>query len=641
MNYLEKNLSLLADKQPELVDKIRIVTDSGFVETFRAKNGMPSLKVHSVSLHSGYDPVKEAERQASSLEMLTGKNVLLKGFGLGYLAEALVKQGRTVIAAEAEPEVLRKAFEMRDFCDWLRKLTIFCGEEAENFSLFLKRHNIGTEIQIVDHSPSIKLNPGFYSEVEKALTDSPAEGTDPQTPRINLPHIAVSDKDSSTVSQNRSLRIFIPSPLYGGSLPVAGYCRNALEKLGHTVEYFDSTPYYPIFSSTENITANQDHQGKLKALFTMFVAQAALAKALEFKPDLVFGVAQSPFTQDSLADFKRMNIPVAFWFVEDYQVLPYWQTFAPLYDYFFTIQRGGEFQQLLDQKGVRNHYLPMAADPEIHKPLNLSEAENTEFGSDLSFMGAGYPNRRVFLQNLLNDDFKLWGTEWDMNSPLAGKLQRNGARIPADEYVKIFNASKININLHSWMESGIVDPRGDFVNPRTFEIAACGGFQLCDPRLELPNLFDIGREIITFDSVEDFHRKKDYYLQHPDERDRIAEAGRQRVLREHTYLHRMQEMLKITLGIDTAALPFTAAVSGTQNSEPGVNLDNRAGELMKTAGADSELQEVFQAFSPDEILDVDKIAGYIRDKEGVLNKTERVFLLMKEFADWGRQKNVI
>ena len=406
------------------------------------------------------------------------------------------------------------------------------------------------------------------------------------------------------------------------------------------MEYFDSTPYYPIFSSIDKITPDQDHQGKLKALFTMFVAQAALAKAMEFKPDLVFGVAQSPFTQDSLADFKRLNIPVAFWFVEDYQVLPYWQTYAPLYDYFFTIQRGGEFEQLLNQKGVNHHYLPMAADPEKHKPVSLSEPEIEEFGSDISFMGAGYPNRRVFLQTLLNDDFKLWGTEWDMNSPLAGKLQRSGGRISVDDYVKIFNASKININLHSWMEPGIFNPRGDFVNPRTFEIAACGGFQLCDPRIELPNLFEIGKEIITFDSAEDFNRKKDYYLKNPEERGKIAEAGRQRVLRDHSYLHRMRDVLKITMGIDTDVSSTSVENPYFQRIIMGDNL-NRAGALKEAAVENAELREVFQAFPPEEALDVDKIAEYIRSKGGVLNKTEGIFLLMKEFADWGRQKKVI
>ena len=194
MNFLEKNLSLLAGKQPELTDRIRRVTDSGFVETFQAKSGMPSAKVHAVSLHSGYDPVKEAERQIAAVVLQTGKKVLLKGFGLGYLAEALIKQGLTVVAAEAEPEVLRKAFELRDFSNVLDKLTIFCGEARGNFGFFLKRYNIEKELQIVNHSPSVKLNPGFYAEVERAILEADTQHPEPLTSRTSSPQVTVSDK---------------------------------------------------------------------------------------------------------------------------------------------------------------------------------------------------------------------------------------------------------------------------------------------------------------------------------------------------------------------------------------------------------------------------------------------------------------
>jgi spore maturation protein CgeB len=43
----------------------------------------------------------------------------------------------------------------------------------------------------------------------------------------------------------------------------------------------------------------------------------------------------------------------------------------------------------------------------------------------------------------------------------------------------------------------------------------------------------------------DWFDKVDHFLAHPDERHRIIEAGRARVLEEHTYHHRAQRMLHI------------------------------------------------------------------------------------------------
>ena len=635
MNYFENNLSVISQRQPEFAQKLRTTEVSHDYEKLTSKTGKPVVKMRGITLHSAYDPEKEAERAVANAGYAPGSTVILHGFGLGYTAELLAEKGLNIVAADSDFGMIRIAMEMRDLTGALSKILFFESENPAAFNSFLTGKGIPAESPVIKHSPSVKLNPAYYADLSGGGGYYPAD-TPPLQP-LNDNRIPLTATRSAAAKT--SLKILIPSPLYGGSLPIAGYCRKAFESLGHSVEYVDCTPYYPIFKSIADVTPNEDHQAKLRALYTVFVAQVVLAKALEYKPDLVFGVAQSPFTQESLADFKRMNIPTAFWFMEDYNVLTYWKTFAPLYDHFFTIQRG-TFSPILDQMCVNHHYLPLAAEPDVHKPLQLSPSEQTEYGSNLSFVGAGYPNRRQFFSGLLADDFKLWGTEWDMDSPLVRVLQRNGSRISTEDCVKIFNASKININLHSWMDLNGINPEGDFVNPRTFEIAAAGGFQLVDPRSELSRLFDVGTEIITFGDFDDFQRKKEYYLHHPDEAARIAENGRRRVLTEHTYRRRMQEVLQIVLGIEPAQDAAETAAETPLSFNPGEN-PNTAGNLVKSAGNDEELREIFTAFDPAEVLDVDKIAEHIFTRDRDLNKAEGIFLLMKEFADWARQKKVI
>ena len=84
------------------------------------------------------------------------------------------------------------------------------------------------------------------------------------------------------------------------------------------------------------------------------------------------------------------------------------------------------------------------------------------------------------------------------------------------------------------------------MNPRTFEIAACGGFQLVDRRSLLGELFATGTEdaeLAVFDRIEDLVPRIQHFLAHPDEREAVARRGQVRVLRDHTYAARMQTLL--------------------------------------------------------------------------------------------------
>jgi spore maturation protein CgeB len=209
----------------------------------------------------------------------------------------------------------------------------------------------------------------------------------------------------------------------------------------------------------------------------------------------------------------------------------------------FLIQRDGYPERVQAAGAGSAIYLPTGCDPLVHCPLGLTDEEKQRWGSDISFVGAGYNNRQQVFATLAQRDFKIWGTEWPQMMPFSRLVQEKGRRVDPSEYVKIFNASAINLNLHSSMERDGVEPNGDFVNPRTFELAAAGAFQLVDERTLLPEKFEIGNEMITFANRVELEQKIDYYLAHPEERKAIAERSRKRALTEHTYVHRVQEML--------------------------------------------------------------------------------------------------
>ena len=338
------------------------------------------------------------------------------------------------------------------------------------------------------------------------------------------------------------LRVLVVLPLYGGSLPVGRCAARGLQEAGCLAEIFEAPAFYSAFTALEDLRLGVERFEALQNTFLQAVSQAILGKVDAFAPDLVLSLAQAPLSVLALKRLRAGNVPTAMWFVEDFRLFPYWRVFAPLYDLFAVIQKEPFLSELAAIGAPNALYLPLAADPALHRPLRLSPEEKKEFGSTLSFMGAGYPNRRRAFLELIPQDFKIWGTEWEGEPRLAPFVQRQGGRISPEDTVRIYNASAINLNLHSSVQATEAVSRGDFVNPRTFELAACGAFQLVDQRALLDELFS-PEELARFDSLPGLLAAVAHYKDRPDERRQMAARARERVLAEHTYARRMRALL--------------------------------------------------------------------------------------------------
>jgi len=339
------------------------------------------------------------------------------------------------------------------------------------------------------------------------------------------------------------LRILVVLPMYGGSLPIGRYCASALANLGHAVEVFEAPDFHPAFTALKTLRVTSDRLEFLENSFLQVVSNAIAAKVETFEPDLVLALAQAPLSRQTLKRLRRDGVATAMWFVEDFRLFTYWEAFAPFYDVFAVIQKE-PFGERLDAIGaVNNLYLPLAADPAFHRPLELSPVDRRVFGADLSFLGAGYPNRRAAFRQLLDFDFKIWGSDWDGDEALSRWVQKGGRRITPEEAVKIFSATAVNLNLHSSVDPKKLVTQGDFVNPRTFELAMCGAFQLVDERALMPELFTRD-ELAAFSSMEELKEKIRHFLDHPGEREAFAQRARKRALTEHCYEARMKTLLE-------------------------------------------------------------------------------------------------
>jgi spore maturation protein CgeB len=586
--FLERNLAALGAANPDLAAVLRNARRGGDLAVVPTKAGAPSLRAGDTALHSLYDPLQEAREWAEHYrtEIAEGSELVVLGFGLGHhVAELLRRTEKPVTVVEPRADVLRSAMEASDLAPVIGRARIVTdGEKLRPSPGF----------RVLRHASSVRLSPAPFAGAASRLAA-----------------LAVAAE---------GLRVAVVGPFYGGSLPIARYCVSALERLGHEVEFIDNSVYAATYHAIDAVTASTPHRDVLRVKFGEFASEAAMARIVPFRPDLVLALAQAPLGEAALECLRNQGIATAFWFVEDFRHMAYWRSVAARYDHFFAIQRGAFLDQLREAGAGHAAYLPMAASPAIHRKIDLSPEDLVDYGNDVSFVGAGYYNRRKLFEGLLDLDFGIWGDGWEGCHALEPLLRRNGARVSTEESVKVFNAARINVNLHSSSYHEGVNPDGDFVNPRTFEIAACGRFQLVDSRAELGELFRVGVEVTCFEGLAQLREMIAYYLAHPQEREAVAGRGRQRALRDHTYERRMETLIVSVLRAGYES-PWKAA---REREDPG--------RLVREAGTDSELGRYLGKFAGRRSLKLEDVVGRIRSDAGELSRIERTFLTLHEIA---------
>jgi spore maturation protein CgeB len=578
MNYLAQNLEGLRKRYPALVQAMQ-ENPGGLLTVVPSRGGIPSATYEGRWVHSEYDPRKEAQAWAETqlLEWKAGELGVVLGVGLLYHIEALVAlkpQGAMLVVIVPNVAELRDAASTRPMETWVNKVDWMWGMPAVMAEELAAK---SAPLRFMTYGPAARLHTDAHRDLEAVLRRVVAAK---QAGRI---HVAV------------------VGPIYGGSLGIARHTVAALESLGHRVSWLDQSLHHASYEAF-GVYREPRHRLTIQNRFADMLSLGVVTHLAEDPPDLVLALAQAPMNLAVLEHLRKKKFLTAMWFVENYRHLTYWRQVAGGYDYWFVIQQAS-CVDALKRAGARHvSYLPMAADPVLHRPLRLTAAEQDEYSADVSFVGAGYANRRTLLPRWLSKDwsFKLWGNEWEGADGLTSVLQRGGARIDTETCIKIFNATSVNLNLHSCAGDGL-DPEADFVNPRTFELAACGAFQLVDERSLLPDLF-AADEMIRFTAATEVPSFIRTWLDDGPGRRAIAEAARRRVLAQHTYEHRMRELLA-TIGMHQPDR-IGAIMRGDRNADA----------LTQRVDAPSELAAFLRRFPPGQRVELKDVAAQIKAK---------------------------
>lgn len=206
-----------------------------------------------------------------------------------------------------------------------------------------------------------------------------------------------------------------------------------------------------------------------------------------------------------------------------------------------------------NETGYKFHTILLAAD----KNRYFYEFDK-KYAADISFVGNYLPDKREFIRKhffplMRRYNVKAYGSDWTLADRLIGYIQKAGQyfkisqlkgirklKLPLEDERKVYSSSCISLNIH---EEHQRETGADF-NERTLKIPASGGFEICD-YVSIIRKYFTEKEIVMAENTKDWFEKIDYFIRNPQERGKIIEASRKKILEKHTYHNRVKQIISI------------------------------------------------------------------------------------------------
>ena len=252
-----------------------------------------------------------------------------------------------------------------------------------------------------------------------------------------------------------------------------------------------------------------------------------------YKPDVVFNLAMDSISTSFLQEMKEYmglligcSEPPVLLNEQDWQV----------YDLIAAPSEG--MLDYFNKVGLKTELLRFGFEPDVLLLLDHNYQKSVPV-SFVGSIGSIHSERLKVLETLcmkLGERMFVWAPSADHLSTTSSIRKRyQGSAFGCASY-QILSASKITVNCH-------INVAGQFAdNMRLFEATGMGTMLITDWKVNLHNMFEPEKEVITYRTAEECAELVLYYLEHDTEREIIARAGQERTLREHTYYQRMQEL---------------------------------------------------------------------------------------------------
>jgi spore maturation protein CgeB len=263
-------------------------------------------------------------------------------------------------------------------------------------------------------------------------------------------------------------------------------------------------------------------------------AQQRIARsALDRECEIVINL-ESRLMPSVVSHLRSNGVKVALWFTD--AMLSMWRQMMLLarYDAVF-LKEPHLVDRLRSMLDLPVWYLPEACNPRWHRPVVAPCTERF-----MVIAGNMYPSRIRLLERLMASGIplRLYGPgfpRWAGSTPL--RDVHTGRFAFTEEKARVFRSAAVVLNnLHPAEIHG--------VNARLFEAASCGAAVLTEFRPALPELFEIGTEVLAFADFGELLSQAEQLLGDASIGAKLGDAAALRAHESHTYDKRLAVILE-------------------------------------------------------------------------------------------------
>ncbi len=213
---------------------------------------------------------------------------------------------------------------------------------------------------------------------------------------------------------------------------------------------------------------------------------------------------------------------------------------ADLSEYTAFISNSAGGAAALKEMGAREVYpLFYGADPDVFAPVDVAAQD-----IDVLFYGHGREYRGEWIDALIREpSLALPDARFAVRGTKLGDLGR-AELLPYLSFSKLREyacRSKINLCVTRAAHASVFASSSS----RPFELASMGCCIVANPYDGIETWFEPGKEVFVVNSGEEALDRYRYLLTHDAERIAVGRAARERVLKEHTFRHRAQQLVGI------------------------------------------------------------------------------------------------
>jgi spore maturation protein CgeB len=275
----------------------------------------------------------------------------------------------------------------------------------------------------------------------------------------------------------------------------------------------------------------EERQRGWRSIFRRPLAERLAARLLRGPADVVLVFKGTRLDPAEVVELRRrFGGRWVNWFPDDPHDHETSSRLAPAYDCFFTHDSDSLGRHR--SAGGRPYYLAFGCDPEYLRPPPAARRG----AAPLGFVGSRDPVRERVVHALDDLGLAVWGPGWPRGA------------VYGDAFVRALAGASVGVNIHQQFgPGGDLTRYGAGANMRVFELAAVGTPQLSDAKADIARHFTPGQEIVLYRSIAELRARARELLADEPGRRSLAAAARERALREHTWRHRLEELLTVTL----------------------------------------------------------------------------------------------